>query len=183
MKPQTLRATAMWLLRRGTAAEAKKSRFAQAGVEVPKQTRRRITGIQLLRPFLAKANFVDPVRNRDCRQKNDKREQRQGPGRFCKERGSDAKDVGGDFGEAAVLAANAAATGAKTGEEFFDAASAGNFGVGAGEAGERVRIAAGNGNFAIGDCETFGFDVGAVAHLAVARFEGESVRREPFEVL
>ncbi len=81
-----------------------------------------------------------------------------------------------------MFAANAAATSAKSGEKFFDGASAGNFGVGASDSCERVRIAASDADFSVGDCETFGFLIGAEPHLAVASFESQGVRSEPFEV-
>src|SRR5205807_8112197 len=91
-------------------------------------------------------------------------------------------NVGSDFSEAAVIAANASATRAEAGEKFLDGTRTGDFGVGASDTSESVRVAAGDSDFAVRDSEAFGFLVRARPHLAVARFECEGVRSEPLEI-
>lgn len=160
-----------------------KSGFAQfRGVQIPKAARSRIGCVHELRPLLAEANFVYPVADCDCRKKNGQREHGNCPGRFAEHSADDSKNVGGDFGEAAVFAMNAAVPRAQAGEKFLDGAGAGNFRVGESDTGESVRIAACDADFSVRLCEALGFAICARPHLAVARFQGERVGSEPFEI-
>src|SRR5882724_8441321 len=190
MKPQTSRATAILKLPLKTIGRknlpdkpARKSGSAQSRVQIPKPARSGIASVHKLRPLLAKANFVGPVADGDCRQQNGQRKQGERPGLFAEHCAGDAENVGGDFGKAAMIAANATVVPAKAGEKLLDGAGAGNFGVSQRDSGERVRIAACNADFSVGDSEALRFEIRAGTHLAVARFECKPVRGEAFEIL
>ena len=116
-------------------------------------------------------------RNQSCKRRED-----DGPIFFAEHFESDAEDVGGDFRVAAVRAVQTAMASAEAGEEFFDGASARNFGVGAGNSRDGVRIAAGDGDFVETMREDFGAVICLAAHLSVAGFEGGNVGGEPLEV-
>src|SRR2546422_1060180 len=121
MNPQTLRATAISLPRRKKIDDEKSS-------QIPEQTRSSVACVHFLCPLFTEANFVEPVADSNCRKKDGERRHRQRPWLLMEKQAGDAEHVGGDFGEAAVIAADAAAPCAKPGEELFHSARAGNFG-------------------------------------------------------
>src|SRR5215468_6246466 len=139
MKPHTSRVTAMLYL--AVLQQQRNLGFAQRCVEIPKTARSGICFVHELRPFLAEANFVRPMTDRNERQKHGQGHQGKCPGRFSQHSGNNPKNVASDLGEAAVVTMNASATCAKAGEEFFDSADAGDFGVSKSDTGKCVRIA------------------------------------------
>src|SRR5262252_4303382 len=102
----------------------------ERGIDVPEHTRTLQFACQAGSPQLAKTDFVEPVKSRDCRNENGERQKRDGCGFFLQEAAGEGEDVQGDFDEAAVLAVDDAAACPQASEEFFDGARSGNFSEG-----------------------------------------------------
>jgi len=109
--------------------QTQSSGFAQIRVEIPETPRSRLARVGELCPPFAEANFVHPMARSDCWEKHSQREQRERPRLFAEHGAGDAKNVAGNFGEAAVIAMNTAVACSQAGEKFIDSARSGDFRV------------------------------------------------------
>src|SRR6516164_9538207 len=175
MKPQSVLVTA-------TLFTSTRPVGLKTGIHFPKHARPAGRPIKLRSPLPAEAKLVQPMSRRNRGNENAEGQQRSGPGFLVEQAAGKPENVDGEFGVCAVLAMDNAPTRAQALKIFFHGAGPRDLSVRESDTGKRVGIAASGADPAEGLGQGFRVVIGLGAHLAIANFEGRSVRSEPVEI-